>query len=248
MLSDSPAMDATHLASDPAARCRAALQCLAEAHWYARDAQCEIWEFAVDWNELSATGLAPRDLRWLLKKGYIARAREVTAAPAVVRHIEPAGPTFGHDDCFVVTDAGLAVLRASGVGATQPDAPAIFAINRVSSVEDRAGLRPHWDAQRRTLAVGDTLVKRYRQPSSVQELILAAFEEEGWPARVADPLPRRGDQEPKRRLHDAIRALNQHQAASLIRFGGDGTGEGVLWELTEAAAVDEPPVRLRVAA
>ena len=35
----------------------------------------------------------------------------------------------------------------------------------------------------------DEIVKRYRVPAPNQELILAAFEEEGWPQLIDDPLP-----------------------------------------------------------
>jgi hypothetical protein len=65
----------------------------------------------------------------------------------------------------------------------------------------------------------------------MQEAILMAFEEEQWPPRIDDPLPGHPDLLPKRRLHDTIKSLNRNQKNSLIRFMGDGTGEGIRWEL-----------------
>jgi hypothetical protein len=47
--------------------------------------------------------------------------------------------------------------------------------------------------------------------------------------RIDDPLPPQADQDPKRRLHDTINALNRKQRQRVIRFSGDGTGQGVRW-------------------
>ena len=55
--------------------------------------------------------------------------------------------------------------------------------------------------------------------------ILDAFEEEGWPDRIDDPLP--GGRKPPR-LRGAVATLNR--GLSAIKFRADGTGEGILWE------------------
>jgi hypothetical protein len=90
--------------------------------------------------------------------------------------------------------------------------------------------RPHWDALRRELTVNGQVIKRFRLPATNQEAVLRAFEEEGWPAAIFDPLPPRDEQNSKQRLHDTIKALNRSRLARVILFRGDGTGEGVLWE------------------
>lgn len=90
---------------------------------------------------------------------------------------------------------------------------------------------PFYDQDRREFWVGNRLVKSYRQPSTVQQAILSAFQELGWPARIDDPLPRAPGQEPKLRLREAIKRLNRHQQRRLIRFRADGTGTGILWEI-----------------
>ena len=51
---------------------------LAEAHDYARDAECDPWQFAVEISRFRELGLTYSDLRWLVEKGYAAHAREVT--------------------------------------------------------------------------------------------------------------------------------------------------------------------------
>ena len=99
---------------------------------------------------------------------------------------------------------------------------------------------PQWDQQCRVLRVGQCVVKQYRRPSPNQERVFAAFHEENWPHRILDPFPPQGEQEPKCRLHDTIKWLNRHQEHRLIRFLGDGTGEGVCWELVSDAILAFP--------
>ena len=85
-------------------------------------------------------------------------------------------------------------------------------------------------------------MKQYRVPSPGQEAILELFQEDGWPPVVADPLAPLPDQDPKERLRHTIRALNANQKEQLIRFHGDGTGQGVIWELIEPD-MPEPTVK-----
>jgi hypothetical protein len=53
---------------------------------------------------------------------------------------------------------------------------------------------------------------------------------------VDDPLSPVADYDPKRRLRDTIKCLNLNQAARLIRFRGDGTGQRVQWEMMAESA------------
>ena len=104
----------------------------------------------------------------------------------------------------------------------------------------RAGLisGPHWDAEGRELWIGGRLVKRFKWPATNQETALAAFEDDGWCRRIDDPLPPVPGLLSTTRLSDAIKRLNGHQKNALIRFCGDGTGEGVTWELVEEDEAD----------
>lgn len=90
--------------------------------------------------------------------------------------------------------------------------------------------KPRWDRERRELLVGDVVVRPHQRPSPNQELLLAAFEEQEWPERIDDPLLR-SSVDSKRRLHDTVKSLNRSIPTRAVRFGGDGTGMGVLWTL-----------------
>ena len=89
---------------------------------------------------------------------------------------------------------------------------------------------PVWNADIRELSFGKHVVKRYHTPAACQELVLTAFQEEGWPARIDDPLPPGSNGNPKRRLHGVINCLNRAHRIRAIRFHGDGTGTAVLWK------------------
>jgi hypothetical protein len=90
--------------------------------------------------------------------------------------------------------------------------------------------RPRWDALTRTLYFGDCIVKRFRRHSPNAELILQAFEEQGWPFRIDDPLPVWRGHSQKRRLHESIQNLNRRLGCRLLIFRGDGSGKGIRWE------------------
>jgi hypothetical protein len=71
-------------------------------------------------------------------------------------------------------------------------------------------------------------VKRFAQEAKVQEQILLAFEEAGWPPRIDDPLPPNGKSSPQDRRRAAISHLNRGQLNRLIIYSSDG-GEGICW-------------------
>ncbi len=73
-------------------------------------------------------------------------------------------------------------------------------------------------------------MKRYRVPARNQALILAAFQEEGWPLYIDDPLPPAGEQDPKHRLQATVKSLNRNQQTPLLRFHGNGNGQQIFWE------------------
>ena len=90
---------------------------------------------------------------------------------------------------------------------------------------------PVWDARTRELRLGGKVVKLFRWPAQNQEAVLNAFQAQGWPARIADPLPLDPKVCAKRRLHDTIKCLNRRRTEKLIKFRGDGTGRGVKLEI-----------------
>jgi hypothetical protein len=206
---------------------RAALSILLEAYEYARQLQRSAWDFAVEIDCLRAAGLTNSDLRWLACQELVEHGAELTRASQDARVFHPTGPlTFTKRTCFVLTQTGAALAREGHAGA----APARDELDlRIATAVPP--LVPQWDKQRQELRLGKLLVKHFKVPAPNQEMILAAFQEESWPPRIDDPLPPHPDQDPKRRLHDTINTLNRHQKHRLVHFLGDGTGEGVRWEL-----------------
>ncbi|HET6410120.1 MAG TPA: hypothetical protein VFG14_19680 [Chthoniobacteraceae bacterium] len=87
---------------------------------------------------------------------------------------------------------------------------------------------PCWDAGRRELRLGRQLIKRFRTRADNQELILLAFEEEGWPVSIHNPLPPNG-KDSADRLRAAIKRLNRHQRVPLLRFRGNGE-QAICWD------------------
>lgn len=90
--------------------------------------------------------------------------------------------------------------------------------------------KPHYDAEEHELWYRGRLVKRFIRSAPWQEMILAAFEEEGWPGSIDDPLPGTRTGDPVERLHDAVKGLNHAQAAKLLRFHTARQGRGIRWE------------------
>lgn len=93
----------------------------------------------------------------------------------------------------------------------------------------RNAYRPRWDAIRRELWCGKTLIKRYRRAAQNQERVLAAFEAAAWPDVIDDPLPEEDGIIARERMWDTIKQLNRTIKPPLIHFGSDGTGRRVCW-------------------
>ena len=248
-------------------RIRQVLLLLFQARCYAQELQHDDWDFAVELSKLLAAGPNINDCRWLVCKGYVEHACEITTAEHLSRQFQPT-PLLSFNDrtCFVLTDMGenLAAELArcgdlhysdarcggsdssgsgsagSGLGEIDGSEPTSAPAAR-NSTSDRTGawteydrddsLIPSWDGERHQLRLGNLLIKEFKLNSPNQETIMMAFEEEGWPPRIDDPLPHHPELEPKRRLHDTIKSLNRNQKNRLIRFMGDGTGRAIRWEL-----------------
>ena len=197
------------------------LRLLLDAHRCVRELEADDWEFAVEIGCLRAAGLTHTDLRWLLYRGYALQGVErwqVGTRRRTFRQV--ANLSLLETACFVLTDAGAAYVLGC-VGQGEEEAPAH---------ERRES--PVWDEKRRELRVGQVVVKRFKQPAANQERVLQAFQEEGWPPRIDDPLPPEEEQEPKRRLHRTISNLNRRQRGQIrVHFGGGGEGESVCWRL-----------------
>jgi hypothetical protein len=139
---------------------------------------------------------------------------------------------FRERSCFVATAEGLRAAKQQRAQSPLPTAPLKDILPFRAGNDAGGAVVPTWDAERRVLGVGGQIVKQFRVPSPSQEAILVAFEEEGWPAAIDDPLRPLPDQDPKRRLRATLQSLNGGQKNRLIRFRGDGSGERIVWELT----------------
>lgn len=93
----------------------------------------------------------------------------------------------------------------------------------------RPAALPRWDAVGRLLWFGRRLVKRFVVPATNQDVVLAAFQDAGWPEVIDDPLPRTPGIDARVRLHNTIKHLNHCHECRLIRFGGSCDGRGVRW-------------------
>jgi len=95
---------------------QAAILRLAEAYNYARDTHCDLWDFAVEIDVLTAIGLSVDDLRWLVASGYARHRLEVTRRNDAARSFLPAQDlNFTKKTCFVLTDAGLGMTVTAPV-------------------------------------------------------------------------------------------------------------------------------------
>ena len=236
---------AERLALSP--RLQVGLSVLLEAHNYAQDLRLDSWDFAVELSALRPLGLTNSDCRWLAGKGLVECGFELTLAGDERRSFRLCtNLKLTKRTCLVLTSAG--VVAAGGV------APVEVGCEEVSTVADSADRsahrpvsfltfiaaasisepKPTWDRDRQQLRLGKVIVKQFKVPAANQEVVLAAFQEEDWPVRIDDPLAPKPDQDPKRRLHDAINSLNRNQKRPLVRFLGDGGGQGVRWEFVSS--------------
>jgi hypothetical protein len=211
-----PASNARELALAPSP---SALAPLIEAYCCAQSLGRDIWEFAVEIRCLREAGLSHTDLRWLLAHGWIAQAQD-NSRPARQRRTlrRVANLSLAESACFVLTEIGKHFSLAQAASASN---------------SHLAKDRPSWDAVRRELRLGKIVLKRFKQPAPNQQIILDAFEEEGWPPLIDDPLPPHADQDAKRRLHSTIDNLNRAHERRLVQFHGGGNGQSVGWRLCQ---------------
>jgi hypothetical protein len=205
------------------------LSLLQEASSAARAVGCDAWQFAVEIDEFKRAGVAHALLRWLLALGFVEQRVETTRRGATCRSFRPAGGLgFDRRSCFVLTAQG------DGLAAAPDGTEAIVTVQRESAAA--RGLwtaKPVWDGQARKLCCRGHIVKHYRVPAPAQELILVSLHEQDWPDYIDDPLPPIPGIDPRTRLHDTLKRLNRNQVNRVLRFGGDGTGKRLTWQILD---------------
>lgn len=208
------------------------LALLLEGHQMARQMERDPWDLAVELFELQRGGLSRNALRWLVCEQYVHHGTELDAPSDGGRTFmfDPSETLrFTEDSCFILTAEGVSFVSRLMEGEPSREKPKPL----VEVADERLTVltTPKWDCLRQELRLGDVVVKRFKVRAPNQERVLSAFEEEGWPPCIDDPLPRSAQLDPKRRLHETINSLNRSQKHRLIRFMGNGKGEGVAWEL-----------------
>ncbi len=207
----------------------------------AKAANSDPWQFAVEIKALRSAGLSPNDLRWLLSQGYAEHAEELTGLEDAQRRFQPIPSLLlTARSCFILTEEGFRLTAVkTHVARRRPRKRQEAGLRppEEKSVERQGagGVVPRWDPVLRELWLGQTLVKRFTQPATLQEMILSAFQEEGWPASIDDPLPPEPDQDARLRLRRTVRNLNRAQLAGRIRFFINGNGQAIRWEIKAGA-------------
>jgi hypothetical protein len=212
-----------------------AIELLRTAWRYACDTNRDVWDFAVEASELQGMGLTATDFRWLTCKGFVRHGCELTSNGSASRTFrECRGLNYEPTSCFVLTESGLAFANS----VLDPPQSLCDLFNGRPELADTSGnpgdSRPCWDCDNRELRFRGQLVKQFKVPSPNQEIVIMSFQEEGWPTCIDDPLPHQAGRDPKQRLHDTIRSLNRNQKNDLLRFKGNGTGQGILWQAVDS--------------
>jgi hypothetical protein len=81
-------------------------------------------------------------------------------------------------------------------------------------------LKPRWDAKGRELWFDDQLVKKYTRAAPVQELVWQAFEEQGWPSAIDNPV--------SHQLADTIKDIQKFLQDSPFAIERDGN-KSIRW-------------------
>jgi hypothetical protein len=181
------------------------------------------------WSAFQEQGIAEPVLHWLLYQGHI---EHLSGAPLGARAgrvgtVLVESVLLTENSCFALTEAG-AVFADHFLAEVFAEEENVVAVAREMLLLGR--LVPAFNSRKRVLSWGSHVLKCFRQPSPNQELLLCAAEEMAWPGWFDDPLPPVPQTSSKVRLHDAIKALNRHQAPYLVHFKGDGTGTRIGWE------------------
>ncbi len=164
---------------------------LLEAHRYANDLGSDDWEFAIEITVLRAEGLTDTDVRWMVQAGLVDFAYDVSLPGETVRQFRRAqNLVYSETLCMILSRSGIKDMEAWFRSRPLPGPCTVPEVIEPGATADPPTIQriPHWDRDRQELRVGRVVVKRFKAPAANQETILAAFDEEGWPPRIDDPL------------------------------------------------------------
>jgi hypothetical protein len=211
-----------------------ALELLWEAYAEALAHQLEPWEFAVSFESLRLSGLAESDLRAWLCERLVEHRQESFPEEGRGRCFHPiATLAIPENTCVVLTEAGIQHVQALGL-AGRPAGSFRTARTLGNGNAALVRLKPHYDSETRQLWLGDHLVKQLKQTAEHQHVVLLAFEEDGWPEWIDDPLTQKPGQDPQQHLHEVVGNLNRYQNLPGVHFRCGGNGTRVRWEIRPA--------------
>ena len=216
-------------------RLRGGLEALYANRFYAADLQQDPWKFALHFAELRELGITRTDIQWLLHKGILHRRPTVDETNSLLR----SATTTLSDLLFILSDKGCSYVSPASVAAaptSDGDAPDLEPTDTQAAGDSLSEWRPCWNRHDRELYFGDQLVKKFSVPAKNQELVLTAFEEEGWPQHIDSPLPpTKSGEVAAVRLRDTIKRLNQGHQAKYVTFHGNGSGSQIVWHRIDGA-------------
>jgi hypothetical protein len=243
-------MDRLH----PPASLVAGLSHLVRSYRYARDTGVDPWQFAVELELLFEDGVTLTDLRWLLAKGYIQHQQEVTPPGAAQRQFRVLPVTqWPASACVLLTASGYLDLTTllerwpmqesplpPAAGAGGPSTAVVPAARPVATptVARSTAARPvpEWDPTLRELRFRGQVIKRFRVPAPNQELVLNAFQAEGWPEWIEDPHPHVEGVDPVQRLLASVKSLNRNQLSTGMAFHCQSSAGIVSWSDVNCSA------------
>ena len=201
---------------------QAGLRTLFEGYRYADELGRDRWEFAVEVEFLRAAGLNNNDLRWLVGKGYVDHALEITPPGKAPRRFRRGGPfALCERSSFALTDDGVALAREV-LAAPEPAPPPHGVASPSTGV-------PYWDAETHSLYWRGKLVKHFKHEAPFQEAILEAFQASKWSRYIEVALPKEEGVNPKERMRVTIKNLNRG-CGRRIQFKQEGNGGRVGWQ------------------
>ncbi len=185
----------------------------------------DLWQCALEKDFLESLGAKESDLRSLVAGGFLTHAHETSSKNDSVRRFK-SNDELDQRSCFVMPESTLdTFLDYNLVDCT---------------ISDIKTMKPKWDFDKTELRFGGQLIKKYSWRAPNQERLISAFQSQGWPVQIDNPLEIDELVDTKRRLHDTIKCLNRRFLRNLIRFHGDGTGKAVQWRLAKRPEAKRP--------
>jgi len=218
--------------------------------WFPYEVERYCWELArmPDGHEMGALAT---QLRSYFERGFFLRlwgsfllekASDMRLRPADERRLATA-LTYSEKASAALKDAAKDLVKTVPVAGEQTPTTAekhagegtthgeVTPVVRGAAAPKDKKEKPHWDAGSLKLWYKGRLIKKFHTPAETQTVVLAAFEEEGWPDLIDDPLPPKANLRPKRRVRQTVIALNDSHKTKrqMMYFTSERFGEAIGW-------------------